>query len=285
MATTVASDLIVPEVWGPMVMKAALDRAVMAPLAEQDNTLVGNPGDTIDWPSYGYIGDAVDTAETDAIVPVKLTTDSTNATIKEATKGVELTDKAVLTAMGNPTQEALRQLGLATSRKIDADLHASALAGLPAEQIVTADALTWEAVTVAIGKFGDEWDPSEMAALVVHSDVHGTLLRDDRFQDLASIGTNSVLRGQVGAIGGVPIIVSNRITKSGVVGSERYRNLFIRKGSLLLVNKRSAIVERDRDILRRTTVVTTNVHYGTKRVDDEGIVEINTGAVVPDLTA
>lgn len=285
MATTVASDLIVPEVWGPMVMKAALDRAVMAPLAEQDNTLVGNPGDTIDWPSYGYIGDAVDTAETDAIVPVKLTTDSTNATIKEATKGVELTDKAVLTAMGNPTQEALRQLGLATSRKIDADLHASALAGLPAEQIITADALTWEAVTVAIGKFGDEWDPSEMAALVVHSDVHGTLLRDDRFQDLASIGTNSVLRGQVGAIGGVPIIVSNRITKSGVVGSERYRNLFIRKGSLLLVNKRSAIVERDRDILRRTTVVTTNVHYGTKRVDDEGIVEINTGAVVPDLTA
>ncbi|URM86920.1 major capsid protein [Microbacterium phage Typher] len=285
MATTVASDLIVPEVWGPMVMKAALARAVMVPLATTDTTLEGQPGDTIQWPTYGYIGDAVDTAETDAIVPVKLTTDSSDATIKEATKGVELTDKAVLTAMGNPTQEALRQLGLSTARKFDADLHSSALAALPAGQIVTADELTWDAVTVAIGKFGDEWDPADMAALVVHSDVHGTLLRDPRFQDLASIGSNAVLRGQVGAIGGVPIVVSNRVTKTGTAGAERYRNLFIRKNALLFVRKRAAIIERDRDILRRTTVVTTNAHYGTKRVDDAGIVEINTGAAEPDLVA
>lgn len=285
MATTVASDLIVPEVWGPMVMKAALDKAVMVPLAATDDTLVGQPGDTIQWPTYGYIGDAVDTAETDAIVPVKLTTASSDATIKEATKGVELTDKAVLTAMGNPTAEALRQLGIATARKFDADLHASALAGLPAGQIVTSDELSWNAFTVALGKFGDEWDPADMSALVVHSNQYGALLRDPNFQDLSKIGTNTILRGQIGAIGGVPIVVSNRIATTGAGATTRYRALLIRRGALLFVRKRAAIVERDRDILRRTTVVTTNAHYGTKRVDDEGIVEINTMAAEPDLVA
>lgn len=285
MATTVASDLIVPEVWGPMVMKAALAKAVMVPLAATDDTLVGQPGDTIQWPTYGYIGDAVDTAETDAIVPVKLTTDSSDATIKEATKGVELTDKAVLTALGNPTQEALRQLGISIARKFDADLHAAAIASIGAGQVVTSDVLSWNAFTVAIGKFGDDWDPAEMAALVVHSNQYGALLRDPNFQDLSKIGTNTILRGQIGAIGGVPIVVSNRIATTGAGDTMRYRALLVKRGALLFVRKRAAIVERDRDILRRTTVVTTNAHYGTKRVDDAGIVEINTMAAVPDLTA
>lgn len=285
MATTVASDLIVPEVWGPMVMKAALERAVMVPLATVDSTLEGQPGDTIQWPTYGYIGDAVDTAETDAIVPVKLTTDSSDATIKEATKGVELTDKAVLTAMGNPTQEALRQLGLATSRKFDADLHASALAGLPTEQNVVADQLDWNAFTVAIAKFGDEWDPTDMGALVVHSMQAASLMRLDAFQNLAQTGQNVILRGQVGTLGGVPIIVTDRVGKSGAGATTRYKALLVRRNALLFVRKRAAIVERDRDILRRTTVVTTNAHYGTKRVDDKGIVVLDTMAAEPDLVA
>jgi N4-gp56 family major capsid protein len=285
MATTVASDLIVPEVWGPMVMKAALAKAVMVPLAATDDTLVGQPGDTIQWPTYGYIGDAVDTAETDAIVPVKLTTDSSDATIKEATKGVELTDKAILSAMGNPSNEALRQLGISIARKYDADLHASALAGLPAGQVVTSDKLSWDAVTVAIGKFGDEWDPNDISALVVHSNQYGELLRTPSFQDLSQTGQNVILRGQIGTIGGVPIVVSNRIATTGTGPTTRYRALLIRRGALLFVRKRAAIVEKDRDILRRTTVVTTNAHYGTKRVDDAGIVEINTMAAEPDLVA
>jgi len=292
MATTVASDLIVPEVWGPMVMKATLAKAAMAPLADQDNTLQGNPGDSIKFPSYGYIGDAVDLAETDAIVPVKLETGEDGVAIKEAGKGVELTDKAVLTAMGQPTDEAVRQLALSIARKIDADLIASAYAtntahtgtsgtqaGGPLRLPATLNQLDWRGFTLGAGLLGDEWDPAEMRALVIHSAQQTDLLNDPNFIGMDKFGANSVvLRGQIGSLGTVPIIVSDRVRVTGTANDRVYESFLVRRGALMLAYKRQALIERDRDILRRTTVVTANVHYATKRTDNRGVIVVPTYA-------
>lgn len=50
----------------------------------------------------------------------------------------------------------------------------------------------------------------------------------------------------------------------------------VKRGALGLLYKRRPLVETDRDILSRTTVITTNVHYATQRLDDEGIVVLKT---------
>ena len=43
------------------------------------------------------------------------------------------------------------------------------------------------------------------------------------------------------------------------------------RGALGALYKRRPIVERDRDILKRTNVITTNVHYAVKRLSDRGV--------------
>lgn len=275
---TTAADLIVPEVWGPAIMEAVLKKAVLAQFATIDNTLVGQPGDTISFPKFGYIGDAVDLSEGVAIELKKLSMTDSSATIKEAGTGVELTDKAIVTALGRPLDQAVSQLSMAVARKIDTDIRAAAeddTVTAPLAVSTVATALSWEAVTAGIALLGDEWEPSEMAALVIHSAQHVSLLNDPNFIGLDKFGNNSVLvRGQVGAIGQVPVVISDRATEN-LDGS--FNALMIRRNALTLAYKQQPIVERDRDILRRTNVVTTNVHYAVKRTDDRGIVVIPTG--------
>ncbi|MGW6156273.1 hypothetical protein ACWFRM_24535 [Streptomyces sp. NPDC055144] len=69
--------------------------------------------------------------------------------------------------------------------------------------------------------------------------------------------------GQIGAVAGLPVIVTNRITAG--------KFLLLKNNSMGLLYKRRPIVETDRDILKRTTVVTTNLHYAVKRLDDKGV--------------
>lgn len=291
MATTVASDLIVPEVWADTVGPKVLGNSVMLPLSTTDDTLVGQPGDKIIFPKFNYIGDAEDIAETDSIVPTKLGMTDSEATIKEAAKGVEITDKAVLTAIGSPLSETQRQLALSLARKLDSDIRSAAEEVTTAEQagtdhrgvarpgstplIATAstEKFSWGLFTAAIALFGDEYDPADLAAVVLHSQQHIALMDDPNFQSVDKFGSDAVImRGQVGRIGSVPILVSDRATAGGGAGT--YKGLIIRRGALSVNYKRRPIVETDRDILARSTVVTTNVHYGVKRVNDRGVIII-----------
>lgn len=289
MATTKASDLIVPEVWGDMIMVTVQGKAVLLPLVTTDNDLVGVPGDEIKFPKYDYIGDADDLTEGVAMTPVKLSTRQTSARIKEAGKAVELTDTAVLTAMGNPDDQARVQLGLSIARKIDKDIRTAAefvrTGSVDPEnpntspQIVdgSAEVISWKALTTAFAKFGDEYEPSDLAGIVVHSKQHIDLLNDAKFIDSASFGAGAViLRGQVGAVGTIPVFISDRATVVDNSGTPNYKALIIRKGAIALKYKRRPLVETDRDILARINLITTNVHYAVARVDDRGVVVLTT---------
>ncbi len=275
MATTLASDLIVPEVWGDAVMESILGKAVLVPLADADDELVGQPGDTIHFPKFDYIGDAVDLTEGVAMDTTKLTMSDATATIKEAGKAIELSDTAVVTAIGRPNDQARTQLALAISRKLDADIRTAAestVGSSPLSFDGTAGVLSWNTLTNGFAQFGDEYDPAELAGIVVHSKQHIDLMKDSNFVSADKFGANAtILRGQVGAVGGVPVFVSDRAT----VAAGEYNALIIRRGALAVKYKRRPIVEADRDILKRTNIITTNVHYAVKRIDDRGVVVLS----------
>lgn len=293
MATTLSTDLIIPEVWADTVGPMIMGKSVMVNLASTDDTLVGQPGEKIIFPKFNYIGDADDIEETESIVPVKLGMTDSEATIKEAAKGVEITDKAILTAVGSPMSETQSQLSLSLARKLDKDIRIAATeeqtaaqAGLdklgkqrPGSKPLVADAssepFSWGLFTAAVALFGDEYDPADLAAVVLHSQQHIALMNDPKFQSVDSFGAGAVLmRGQVGRIGNVPIVVSDLATPGTEAGT--HQALIVKRGALQVMYKRRPIVETDRDILARTTVVTTNVHYGTKRVNDRGIIVVET---------
>ncbi|MFE7116671.1 N4-gp56 family major capsid protein [Streptomyces sp. NPDC057654] len=273
MATTKAADLIIPEVWADMsqakftgAVRVGASSAVM-----KDDTLTGSPGDTIGFPKWSPLGELDDLTEGVAMDTAVMGQTSSSATILEAGKAVELTDKSLLTSLGDPRAEAQRQFGVLAARKTDAALIAQAQAdetkqggGKPYTYAATETALSWSAVNRAVAVFGDEFEPSEFAGLFINSVQRAQVWDDPQFVDASKFGgTTPVTTGQIGEIAGMPVIVTDRVTAGTF--------LLLKRNCLGLLYKRAPIVETDRNILKRTTVITTNLHYAVKRLDDKGV--------------
>lgn len=297
---TTTADLIIPEVWADAVGPTILGKAVMVALADTDDQLVGQPGDSVTFPKFGYIGDAEDLTEGVAMEADALTMTDSKATIKEVGKAVKLTDSATLSALGNPNSQARVQIALAVARKIDTDLIAAAVyehtnggggdeeATTAPLKIATTGMFSWNLYTRAVALLGDDYDPDEIAGVVLHSAQHAQLMNDANFLSADKFGAGAViLRGQVGAVGRVPIFVSDRVPSVTDVDSGTGGNqagavaLIILKGALALKYKRRPIVETDRDIMARINYITTNAHYAVKRVNDRGVIAVTTSKAIP----
>lgn len=267
---------IIPEVWADMAQARFLGavRVAGSPAVMQDDTLEGAPGATINFPKWGALGELDDLVEGTPMTPAAMSASASSATIKEAGKAVEITDKAALTALGNAQDEAVRQFGILAARKVDAALIAQAQADETAQGGGTPLAVTLpegkttasylDAIVPGMALFGDEWDPNEFAGIYINSAQHTELLADTNFIDAAKLGAASpMLSGQVGVIAGVPVIVTDRVPAKKL--------LFLKRNSLGLLYKRRPLVETDRDVLARSTIVTTTIHYAVKRLDDRGV--------------
>lgn len=274
MTLTVSTDLVVPDVFEDMVQAEFIgqSRVLNSGATVQDNTLVGKPGDTVHFPKWDNIGALDDLSEGTAMVPVGMGTSDDTATIKEAGKAVEITDTAELSGMGSAAQEARRQFGIEAARKVDADLITAAqAAGAFTTSTTSGQPLSWAAIVAAIGEFGDDWEPSDFAGLFIRSEQLGQIFVDATFIDASKLGgATPVVTGQIGTVGGVPVILTNRLAAT--------KALLLKKNSLGALYKRRPIVEQDRDILARSTVITTNVHYATKRLNDKGVCVITVTA-------
>ncbi|EPH40341.1 phage head protein [Streptomyces aurantiacus] len=275
MPTTIAANLIVPEVWADLAQAkfTGAVRVLNSGAVLTDETLVGQPGDSIDFPKWTALGELDDLAEGTAMGTTVMGQESSKATIKEAGKAVEITDKALLTGLGDPRAEAQRQFGILAARKVDAALIVQAQAdetaqggGLPYKYAAPAGTtkFSWPTLVAAIAMFGDEWEPSEFAGVFLNSAQQAEAYADPQFIDASKLGAETPVRtGQIGAIAGVPVFVTNRIAAKTF--------MVLKNNSLGALYKRRPIVETDRDILKRTTVITTNVHYAVKRLDDKGV--------------
>ena len=274
---TTSAQMINPDVFGDMLQASFLGRVVLGNPANgfalAADTLVGVPGETVHFPKWGALGDLADLTEGVPMTTEQLTTSDDTATIKEAGKAAEVTDKAMLVGLGDPLAEIRRQYGVLAARKVDGDLITEATSA-GAYTHSPAAIISWNEIVTAISKFGDEWDPADYAGLVIHSKQHTDLLKDTNFISRDKLGDLATIpRGVVGRAGGVNVYMTDRVT---VAGGPTYKALLVRTNALGLLYKRRPIVEQDRDILKRSTVVTTNMHYAVKRVNDQGVCILTT---------
>lgn len=291
MATTTRADLYAPEVWEDLAQAEFAGAAIVGTSAAvvNDDTLVGAPGDTVNFPAWAALSDMADIAENAVLVPEKLSQKSSKATIKEAGKAVEITDKAKLTGIGNAQDEAIRQFGVLAARKVDADLitaaqavvaggvtyadGSAATASTPLLHTIAGGAITWPGLVDALEKFGDDFEPSEFAGLFLRAEQRSQIMKDDTFIKASDLGAGGegtmVRRGFIGEVAGLPVFITNRLAAG--------KGLVLKRNSLGLLHKRRPIVEQDRDILARTDVVTTNMHYATKRLNDKGVLVLTIG--------
>jgi N4-gp56 family major capsid protein len=289
-ALTDSPRLYAPEVWEDLAQAQFTGQVVVANAAIQDAILQGNPGDTVAFPAWDALTDLDDLTEGQPMTPEALTQSATRATIKEAGKAVEITDTAMLTGLGDPQGEAIRQFGVLAARKVDADLITAATATVTGgrtrpDGTVLGDSaplantlaagqttLTWDAIVDSVARFGDDFDLAEVYGMFVRSDAIAALHKDDQFISAAqtSQGNDIVRRGFLGQVGGMNVFVTDRLPAR--------TSLIVKRNSLGLLYKRRPVVEQDRDILKRTNVVTTNLHYAVKRLNDRGVVVVTTAA-------
>jgi len=279
---TTSANVIDPEVWADTVSPLLLGKSVMAPLALTDDTLVGVPGSTISFGTWVYSGDARDATEGVEIEADGLSMTERYVTIKEIGKRLDLTDTATAIALASPNSEALSQSALAISRKIDTDLRVAAGlvttgegASSPLIFPTVANGLSYNAYVDATAMWGDEYDPANIAALIIHSAQYKQLRKDADFLTVDKIGDRaSILTGQIGSLAGVAVIVSDRATAIGTAGTANagHNALLVRKGALALRYKRRALVETDRDIKKRINTIVTTAHYAAHRADDRGVI-------------
>lgn len=253
--TTLLTNMVNPQVLAQMISASLTTKIKFAPLATIDNTLVGQPGNTLTFPKYVYIGDAIDVAENVAIVPELLTSSSTTATVKKAAKGVEISDEALLSGYGDPLGEASKQLQLSIASKIDTDCLVALATATLSYTAGNAAQISYAAVVGAVDLFAEE--DYEPKVLFINSAQITTLRADTNFLSLDKYPVPVIMNGVIGSIAGCQVVVSNRI----VAGATTVQNFIVKANALTIYLKRDLAVENDRDILKKTSVITVDKHF------------------------
>ena len=280
MTQTKIEQLVNPEVMADMVSAKLPKMIKFTPLAYVERELVGQPGNTVTVPKWVYSGDAKDIAEGVAIEPDQLTTDKSTMTIKKAGKGIELTDEALLSGYGDPLGQAAHQISLAIANKVDNDLVVEAK---KATQYVDDAPTTGAALDKALAVFEDEED-ARYVALVNPKDAID--LRADTVKEWvrgSEIGANIVISGTFGETHGVQIVRSKKVEKGKgflvkVSAVETDTDDVAKYGAFVINLKRDVAVETDRDILKKTTVITGDEHYGVYLYDPTKVVKFGGNA-------
>lgn len=275
MTQTKLAQMVNPEVMADMVSAKLPKMIKFTPLAYVERALVGQPGDTITVPKWEYSGDAKDIEEGVAIEPDQLTTKKSTMTIKKAGKGIELTDEAVLSGYGDPIGQATHQIALAIANKVDNDLVEEAK---KATQFVAEAPITGDALDKALAVFADEED-ARYVALINPEDA--IALRGNAAKEWvrgSEIGAAIVVSGTFGEFKGVQIVRSKKVDKGKgflvkVSAVDTDTDDVAKYGAFVINLKRDVAIETDRDILKKTTVITGDEHYGVYLYDPSKVVK------------
>jgi len=256
MTQTKAADLINPEILADTISAELENKIRFAPFAKIDTTLEATAGDTITRPKYAYIGAADDLTEGVPMDPAKLSMTTTQVTVKEAGKAVEVTEKAIITNVDGTMTEAGNQISMSLADKMEIDYLETMETTLLSHD---AAPTTPTAFIDAIALFGDE-DDEDYVAFVNPKDYSALA------KSLIDGNTN-LTRAQIADFIGVSDIVkTNRVAQG---------KAFVQKRNAVeIVYKKRPNVNDDHDILARTFVLAGNTYYVTNLYNESGVVRI-----------
>ncbi|MCY7192564.1 N4-gp56 family major capsid protein [Streptococcus gallolyticus] len=273
--TTKLANMINPEVMADMVSAKLPKLLKFTPLAYVETALEGQPGSVLTVPAFEYAGDATDVAEGEAIPLDQLTTKKTTMTIKKAGKGYEITDEAVLSGLGDPIGQATYQLGLAIANKIDNDIVEIAKT---ATQHVAEAPTTLETIDKALQIFEDEEDVRYVAVINPKDAISLKANIGKEWVKGSELGAEMVVSGTFGEAGGVQIVRSKKVEQGKgflvqVSAKQTDPDDEAKYGAFVINLKRNVAVETDRDIIKKTTVITGDEHYGVYLYDQSKVVK------------
>ena len=280
MSTTLTSNLIIPEVVSSLIDSNLGDGITLLPLAEQDDTLVGQPGDTLKFPVFAYIGKAAVVAENGQIIPGQLTASMKSVTVQKYAKAISISDEARLSGYGDPVGEGSRQLAHALDHAVDDDLFQCLNDMGVARKYVSGD-LSADAIADALTLFGE--DPEGNKVLLTDAKGLATLRKDPDFVGRGDMGEELVMHGAKGEVWGCEIVVSNKVRENSQVKEKNY--FIVKPGALRLVNKQGALVEIEREPEYMRDNIYASLHCVPYLYDASKVVALTQFTGLQSLTA
>ena len=262
---TYLSNLFNPQVVGDRINKKLWDYVRFSPLARIDNTLEGRPGNTITLPYYNKSITAQVVNEGQDITLSQLTESTTTVTIKKIAAGCQITDEALLSAYGNPMDEAIDQIARAIADAVDNDMLAVMAAGADAAHTTAAAALTADGIASALTLFGEDIDGDKV--ILVSPAGYETIRKANGWIPGTEVAANLIIRGTVGMIHGCQVVVSNKLIAANA-------SYIVKPGALAIYNKRDILVETDRDIINKSTVITADRHAAVYVLDKSKLIKM-----------
>lgn len=275
MAMTKLTNLINPQVMADIIKAKLPSKIKLAALCKIDDSLTATPGSTITVPKYAYIGDAEDVAEGVAMGTTVLTATTQTATVKKAGKAIEISDESVLSGYGNPMGNGTMQLTQSIAGKVDTDVLA-ALGSATLEHDDSSNFISYAGVIDAIDKFEDEEDGIKV--LLIHPKQKTTIRKDANFLRATELGDRMILTGAIGSIGGCQVVASKRIKESSGVYEDYIVKVDPNIGededhAVTIYMKKDVDTESDRDILKKTTVISADEYYTVALTDESKVIK------------
>lgn len=259
---TKLAQLINPEVMGAFAERKLEAEFKFAPLAVVGHELQGQAGDTLTIPVWGYIGKAEDVAEGAPIPISQMGQTKTSVKVKKAGKGIELTDEAVLSGLGDAVGEGEKQLAEAILDKVNKDCFDALMGTTTLQHTVEGNVLNADELADALVQFKE--DVHEGQVLFVSPKRYAQLRKDPAW--VTVLAGEKFISGQVGEIMGCSVVVSNTV--------EDDKALIVRAGALGLELKRDTMIESDRDIIHKSTIITIDKHYVAYLKDASKVIKV-----------
>lgn len=215
---TMAQNVFVREVCQDMLNETLDSMLKLIKYIKVDKTLVGRPGNTVKVTKWGYIGEAVDTAEGATIDTTQMSFTEGHYTVKKVAKGVELTSEAIDDGDGDPKGTAIRQLAKAIKDKIESDLFDNAYES-PNVFNGSGSKIGYNGIVEAEAMFGDE-EMGVEKLMFIHPLQYPSLLKDENYKSKDKFDKSVVPTGVLGKTASTWVQLSNRVRHvDGVQGT------------------------------------------------------------------
>lgn len=279
--------LFVPEIVDGEIKTGKKLNTVFLPTANIKYDLEGQPGDTVTFLTYSFIGDAQELGADEVLVPTSLSHTSAQAVIKELGKAVEVKYRDQLQAQGDAVNEATRQLKIVLAEAADKALYVEYLTSPNVYDAHTNtdtanQGFTFNTILKASAMLKHEGEEVEAFAFV-HPNQVADVIESKGFIDFATYANNAganinpkITASEIGKISTVRIIKTNAIEQDVTdPANPFYKNVLVVKGAGQIRFQQSAMVEDDKDILARKLVLAGTEYFAAKLVDQGKVVVIN----------
>ncbi len=269
MASTAISDIVNPEVLADQIAAKFPDELVFGnlPIINQStNFPIGSPGTTFTLPFFKRIGALAALVEGTPMVPGTITTGKENSVVQRAGIAESIYDTAELVSIPSVLDEVVSQLSRRTAEYVDSALVTAVEKTPNVKDYSATGAGTMDDVAIADALYtlGDNHQRLlASGAFIMHSKVYFDLVKLGKIQNDYQSGIGTLRTGKVPFFMGLPIYISDRCTTAVVSSVTQYNSYIVGPGALELFYQRQMMVEFDRDILLRATVVAASIDFVT----------------------